>query len=280
MAASRQESMSSSEVYPEGLPVNPNSSILRAGSRVKAEELLDFEDTNINKFLKLLNSSEFYFELSILLIHNIPNVEYEFTFYIIDMLNTKSIEIPVIYRLSDFIFAFMFMRVYFLIRTFFTFTIYADLHSKKVCAKYGVEADTAFYVKALFNKRPGLITFLVATTSILFLSYLLRIFERVYYNSCGQIVFDDYFTSIWCVIITMTTVGYGDVYAVSPFGRIISLANAFWGSFLISMLVGLIANVFTLNEKQKLAVTDINKFKQAGATVRASIQYFNAKRDY
>jgi hypothetical protein len=78
----------------------------------------------------------------------------------------------------------------------------------------------------------------------------------------------------------MTTVGYGDVYAVSPFGRVISIVNAFWGSFLISMLVGLISNVFTMNEKQKLAVTDINKFKQAGASIRASIKYYNAKKDY
>jgi hypothetical protein len=151
---------------------------------------MDQEDSNMSKFLKLLYSREFFFELVILLIHNVPNYDFEITFYIIDMLNTKSVEIPVVYRLSDFIFALMFLRVYFLIRTFFTFTIYADLHAKKVCAKYGVEADTAFYVKALFTKRPGLITFLVATTSILFLSYLLRIFERVYYNSCGQIVFD------------------------------------------------------------------------------------------
>jgi len=124
-------------------------------------------------------------EISILLIHNMPYVEQEYTFYIIDMLNTKSVLIPVTYMLSDFIFAFMFLRIYFLIRTFFTFTIYADLYSKKVCAKYGFEANTSFYIKALFTKMPALITFLIATTSTLVLSYVLRIFERVYYNTCG-----------------------------------------------------------------------------------------------
>ena len=78
----------------------------------------------------------------------------------------------------------------------------------------------------------------------------------------------------------MTTVGYGDVYAVSPFGRVISIVNAFWGSFLISMLVGLIGGIFQMNEKQKLAVTDINKFKQAGASVRATIKYYNARQEF
>jgi len=71
-------------------------------------------------------------------------------------------------------------------------------------------------------------------------------FYRIYYQSQGQIVFDSYFTAIWCVVITMTTVGYGDVYAVSPFGRVISIINALWGAFIISMLVASIGKIFEL----------------------------------
>lgn len=46
----------------------------------------------------------------------------------------------------------------------------------------------------------------------------------------------------------MTTVGYGDIFAVSPFGRIISILNALWGAFIISMLVGTIGTIFNLND--------------------------------
>jgi hypothetical protein len=45
----------------------------------------------------------------------------------------------------------------------------------------------------------------------------------------------------------MTTVGYGDVTAVSPFGRCISIINAIWGALIISMLVGTIAKVFDMS---------------------------------
>lgn len=55
----------------------------------------------------------------------------------------------------------------------------------------------------------------------------------------------------------MTTVGYGDVYAVSPFGRLISIINALWGAFVISLLVGSISGIFNLNDNQKKAVADI-----------------------
>lgn len=70
----------------------------------------------------------------------------------------------------------------------------------------------------------------------------------MYYQSYGYIVFDDYTTSIWCVVITMTTVGYGDVAAVSPFGRIISIINALWGAFIISLLVASIDKIFELSD--------------------------------
>lgn len=69
----------------------------------------------------------------------------------------------------------------------------------------------------------------------------------------------------------MTTVGYGDVYAVSPFGRLISIINALWGAFVISLLVGSISGIFNLNDQQKKAVADITSQKQAATSIRSSI---------
>jgi len=93
----------------------------------------------------------------------------------------------------------------------------------------------------------------------------------VYYHYYDVILFDDYTTAIWCVVITMTTVGYGDVYAISPFGRMISVMNAIWGAFVISLMVASINNIFQLNESQKKAVAEITNSKQAAASIRASI---------
>lgn len=78
----------------------------------------------------------------------------------------------------------------------------------------------------------------------------------------------------------MTTVGYGDVYAVSPFGRIISIINALWGAFVISLLVSSIGRVFDLSENQKKAIAQITNFKQAGRSLKSSLKYFIAKKEY
>ena len=93
-------------------------------------------------------------------------------------------------------------------------------------------------------------------------------------------MFDSYFTAVWNVVITMTTVGYGDVYACSPFGRIISIMNALWGAFVISLLMGSIGTIFDLSNNEKRAVAEITNSKQAAVSIRTSVQYFNAANDY
>lgn len=75
----------------------------------------------------------------------------------------------------------------------------------------------------------------------------------------------------------MTTVGYGDVYAVSPFGRLISIINALWGTFVISLLVGVIQRIFELSENQKKAIAEITNHKKAAVSLKSSFKYFIAK---
>jgi hypothetical protein len=117
----------------------------------------------------------------ILMVHPIPYYDQKYTFEIIDMFVDKSRYVPVDYYLGDFLFAFMFMRFYFLIRTLVNFSLYSELFSKKVCAKYGVEPNMQFCLKALMQKKPGSTILTGSIISILWLSYLLRIFERIYY---------------------------------------------------------------------------------------------------
>jgi hypothetical protein len=98
--------------------------------------------------------------------------------YILNMLGSKDAMVPVKYMLGDFLFAFMFFRFYFLIRTIMNFSTYSDLNSKKVCRNNHFESNTSFCVKALILKSPGMTILITSVLSIMWLSYLLRIFEK------------------------------------------------------------------------------------------------------
>jgi voltage-gated potassium channel len=86
-------------------------------------------------------------------------------------------------------------------------------------------------------KSPGLTTFVTITISTFMLAYFLRVFEIEYYRQLGMVDFDSYFQAIWVIVVSITTVGFGDLVPYSYMGRIIIMIAAFWGAFLISLMI-------------------------------------------
>lgn len=85
--------------------------------------------------------------------------------------------------MGDFLFAFMLLRMYFLVRTLLNLNLFSELTSKRICGKHEVQTGPAFCLKALIKDRPGTTVAMIAIISLLWLSYLLRIFERIAYES-------------------------------------------------------------------------------------------------
>ena len=59
--------------------------------------------------------------------------------------------------------------------------------------------------------------------------------------------------TIWNVIITMTTVGYGDIYPKTTMGRTIGVIVALWGLFLVSIFTVTLSNLFTFTTGESKA---------------------------
>ena len=95
--------------------------------------------------------------------------------------------------------------------------------------------------------------------TVFVLAYVLRIFEMPYYRSHDEFdsEFDNFFNSAYLVLITITTVGYGDFFPKTIMGKILAIFIAIFGAFLISMLVLAVASVFDLNTEQKRALRHI-----------------------
>jgi hypothetical protein len=97
----------------------------RQGADAPEYKSIKFQkESHFKKWCAVIFSLNFLFEVLLLVIHPLPYYEKEYTFMILNMLSSKDAYVPVKYMLGDFLFAFMFMRVYFLIRTIFNFSIY------------------------------------------------------------------------------------------------------------------------------------------------------------
>lgn len=191
----------------------------------------------------------------------------------------------VIYLLSDFMMAFMWIRIYNLVRTMLNQSIFMDAISKKMCNQYGFNVGIKFCLKAYLKLQPEKTVLLIFSGTVLITAYLLRVCELPYYHqiqadNVDRILFDDYFNSLWLTVITLTTVGYGDMSAVTMPGRIVTMVLALWGTTLISLFVLVVSGIFDLDEKQEMAMKHIKVMRSAAGTICSSIEYFKAKRDH
>ena len=89
--------------------------------------------------------------------------------------------------------------------------------------------------------------------SMISFSSLIRIFERPYYvhnfKGITYYYFKDYQSTVWFILITMTSVGFGNVVAVTPPGRIITIFAALLGAIFLAMMVTLLYDWLSLDDK-------------------------------
>lgn len=143
--------------------------------------------------------------------------------------------------------AFMWIRIYNLVRTILNGTVYMDAYSKKICNQYGFNPGVKFILKSLLKSNPEKTVSLIFFGTVFIAAYLIRIVELPYYHQQGESF--DMFDSIWLTVITLTTVGYGDIYAQTVAGRIFTMMLALWGATLISLLVVIFSGIFELDKK-------------------------------
>jgi len=90
-------------------------------------------------------------------------------------------------------------------------------------------------------------------------SYALHLAERTSPVSCDVVSgrFSTLINSIWCVMITIFTVGYGDISAVTNVGRIISIITGFIGLMNVAILIDVVHKHVLLLSKDEMKVITV-----------------------
>lgn len=57
----------------------------------------------------------------------------------------------------------------------------------------------------------------------------------------------DFGSAIWLTVITITTVGYGDIWPHTVGGQLTCATIAIWGAFVVSLLIMVTTQVFDFN---------------------------------
>ncbi|CAI2368307.1 unnamed protein product [Moneuplotes crassus] len=159
-------------------------------------------------------------------------------------------DISVTYPVNNLLCCFVWVKLYVPIRTFLMTNKYTTPRAQRVCFLNGCNADLTFSFRSKFKESPNSILVTAFILSSLVCAYMLRIFERPL-SEVSEQDFNPVWTAIWCVFVTMTTVGYGDVYPKSYGGRLLGVFMCLWGVLLVSLFVVTISDILEFDQSEK-----------------------------
>lgn len=120
--------------------------------------------------------------------------------------------------------------------------------ANRLCKMYGCKADFSFSLKCMFKDNPMVLIGIFFTISSMVFAFQIYLVERrsALLSEDGSGMANNYLNALWLVLMTITTVGYGDYFPHTAIGRIIILIVAIWGTFIVSMMVVVVSNTLTM----------------------------------
>ena len=185
--------------------------------------------------------------------------------------------ISLCYTYSEILYFFMFIRLFFLVRTLFNYTPYQDNHARNHCLLYKTKANLRFSVKSMMQAHPLILIYFSIIPSFFLFGALIRIFERPYSDISGR-NFDSLQNAVWNSFITLSTIGYGELFPSTFPGRIIAIVCTMWGAYAFSMIVFTFRKGLELNANQIRALTEIKTTRAAGKTICSLVNFYYAKK--
>ncbi|CAJ0606970.1 unnamed protein product [Cylicocyclus nassatus] len=120
----------------------------------------------------------------------------------------------------------------------------------------------------VFIHRQELITTLyIGFLGLIFSSYFVYLAEKDHISPDGKQAFTSYADALWWGVITMTTIGYGDVVPQTWLGRIVASCFSIFAISFFALPAGILGSGFALKVQQKQRQKHFNRQIPAAATL-------------
>ena len=153
------------------------------------------------------------------------------------------------YEVNHLLLSIAFIRFYLPWRLALTVSNYLTSRAHRLGVLNGCEVSYFFATKCLMKDKPLTAQWTSMIASIGIGGFLLRVFEQPLKDPSSQDF--SYSNSFWNVIVTMSTVGYGDFFPKSHMGRFVGVIIWLWGVVVVSIFVVTVTNMLAFDPTEE-----------------------------
>lgn len=187
--------------------------------------------------------------------------------YMNNVLSGTIMDLYYVYNMNALVSFFVMLKCYIILRVYSYFSRWTSAEAISVCNKYNVRSGVHFAVKAELKKRTYTMLSIMMLVSLVILSFAMRTFEYGVKDPSnsrslkGDNDLQSLINCVWLVIVTMTTVGYGDLFPKSHLGRFIGVVACIIGMLIVSLIVVSLAVIAEFTSEEKKAYSLLKKLQ-------------------
>lgn len=158
----------------------------------------------------------------------------------------------------------MLIRIYIIIRSLINFTKFASPRCERLCRHTGYQYSTLYAIKCIVHEYPLKAVFIVSFVCLLSLSFGLHVSEGLSTTPGAETVgseFRNFSNCLWCIFITMSTVGYGDYSPTTIPGQLVAVAASMIGVILSSLLIVTLSSHLNMHPNEFKAHITLKRLK-------------------
>lgn len=162
-------------------------------------------------------------------------------------------ETTVYYPDNDRLQLFSLLKIFVILRAFLTKSVWYSDRAYRVCQIFSFEMSYMFVIRSLMYHSPFVISIAWNVVGVLVFAFAVRTTEKPLKIGTDRMDHSQFISCVWESFITMTTVGYGDMFPRTVAGRVIMVACALYGILGLSLIIVSVTNILQMSIREKRA---------------------------
>jgi potassium intermediate/small conductance calcium-activated channel subfamily N protein 2 len=188
------------------------------------------------------------------------------------------------YNVNDFLLSIMLFRSFYFVKFFILCSNYHGARADRICKMMGKQSSYIFSFKCLLISKTLKTLIFITLLVCLTLSYMLKVIEGPVYKVLGgennTNNYMQYINCFWNVLVTMTTVGYGDYFPVSILGRFVGFIIAISGTVIVALNINFFQSTTELGDDEKRTLDFILRLEEGDKIKNLAVSYFKNNFQY